>query len=372
MYEDTDLDAAVKAGILTTDAANRLRNLTAVRRGASAADQESFDLAGGLADVMTSVALLLLVGCGAAIAALAVGPLVFPVLAVLAWGLAEHFTLRRRLMLTSHLLLALFVGFWTCTTFGLSLMLPGKDWSSAVDPASTAAVISPLRGLVTAAGAALGCAMFWLRFNLPIAYAAAVVAALNAVIHLLRIAVPEPADWAVSLVLLAGGLLTLALAVRWDMSDVRRETVRAKVGFWLHAAAGFQIAGASFRIIIGLRHDPDGWGRLYSTAIAEPTMGAAIFTLILAGVFCLFALAIDRRSILMSSLAFVLPALAQMLSGAGPAGWLLSAMGVGAVLLLLAAKWTQMRRVIVVRLPLLVQAQLPRTTLHSVGARPVP
>jgi hypothetical protein len=182
---------------------------------------------------------------------------------------------------------------------------------------------------------------------------------------------PEAPAWAVSSVLLAGGLATLALALWWDMSDIRRQTDRAQIGFWLHAAAGFQIAGASFRMIIGLRNQPDGWERLFSSAVADPTVGAALATLLLASAFCAFALAIDRRSILMSSLIFVLPALAHMLRGAGPAAWLLSAMSVGAFLLLIATRWTRMREAILVRLPLHVRAQLPRTELISAGGRPV-
>jgi hypothetical protein len=317
------------------------------------------------------LAVLLLVGSGAIIAALTAGPFILPVLVALVWALAEHFTLKRRLMLTSHLLLALFIVFWTCTVFGVTLLLPGDDWATATNPQSTLAVISPLRGLVTAAGAFLGCLAFWYRFRLPLAYAAGTVAAINMAVHILRILVPAPPEWIVTSVLLLAGFLTLALALWWDMTDIRRQTVRSQVGFWLHAAAGFQIAGASFRAIIGLRSSSDGWERLYSTAIATPTADTAVATIALAGLFCIFALAVDRRSILMSSLAFVFPALAQMLGGASLFAWLLSAMCVGGVLLLLATGWTQMRRAIVHRLPPLLQAQLPRTGLGSTGPRPV-
>ena len=371
MYEESDLDAGVKAGILTNDAANQLRNLVASRRGAPAADEESFPLLGGLADLMTAVAILLLVGCGSVLAALSAGPLAFPMMAVLVWSLAEHFTRKRRLVFTSYLLLALFVVLWTATVFGISLLLPGKDWETAIDPASTMAVISPLRGLVTAAGAVMGCAAFWLRFRFPIAYAAAAVAALNLAMHLLRLLIPDAPAWAVGSAMLAGGFATLALALWWDMSDIRRQTDRAQTGFWLHAAAGFQIAGASFRMIIGLRDHPDGWDRLYSTALADPSVAAGIATLILACAFCIFALAIDRRSILMSSLAFVLPALANIMGGAGPASWLLSAMGVGGFLLLIATRWTELREAVVSRFPLIVRAQLPRTSINISGPRPI-
>lgn len=368
MYEDVDLDAGVKAGLLTADEATALRNLAAARRGVPAADEERFGNIDGLADVMTAIAVALAVGCSSALlVAMFMGtPLAaLPLVPIL--GCAEYFTRKRRLTLTSFVLFALFVVAWTTTCFGLALLLPGSPGMTAAHPAL---VIAPLQGIVTASGTALGCALYFWRFRLPVAYAASAVAVINLGIHVLRILMPDAPAAAVSLILLGAGVLLFLAAMWWDMSDIRRQTLRADVAFWLHAAAGFQIAGACYRLIVGVADSPTGWERLYSFALGGFTPTSAAGVLLFAMAFCMLSLAVDRRSLLMSSLAFVAPALA-FLAGSGAPGWMMSLILIGVALLLLSAGWTKLRAALLTRLPTIVRAQLPRTDLAATGARPV-
>ena len=77
--------------------------------------------------------------------------------------------------------------------------------------------------------------------------------------------------------------------------------------------------------------------------------------------FGLTALAIDRRALLVSALAYVLYALTELFKqfGAVELNVALTALVIGSALLLLSAYWHQARRMVVMRLPANLQARLP-------------
>jgi hypothetical protein len=77
--------------------------------------------------------------------------------------------------------------------------------------------------------------------------------------------------------------------------------------------------------------------------------------------FGLTALAIDRRALLVSALAYVLYALTELFKqfGAVELNVALTALIIGSALLLLSAYWHQARKVIVMRLPASLQSRLP-------------
>ena len=110
MYSETDIESAVIAGVLSTDAANALRTHVASQRVTPLVDEENFRLLTGFNDIFVSIAgVLLLVGASwiggtlhPAVGAAAV--------AALAWGLSEYFTRIRRMALPSILFLLGFVG----------------------------------------------------------------------------------------------------------------------------------------------------------------------------------------------------------------------------------------------------------------------
>lgn len=355
MYEEADIDAGVRAGLLTATSAVALRKLTAKRRSADAISNERFGHVEGRSNVITAVAVGLSAGIsslflifmfmGSPYAALSLIPIL---------GCAERFTRKQQLKLTSFVLFVNFAVAWAVTCFGLALLLP-------FGPASTNPqaqnVIAPLHGLVTAGGTALGCALYFKRYRLPVAYAAAAVAALNFVVHLLRIVTPDASALAVSLVLLLAGVALFVLALRWDRQDNGKKTLRTDVAFWLHAAAGFQIAGACFRLIVGVTGEPTGWDRLYSFTLNEFSATSAALLLIFAILFSGLSLAINRPPLLTSSVAFVLPALA-FLAGGGGLGWLTSLIVEVMIGLLLSASWPTMRRAFLAWLPVNIRAKL--------------
>ena len=368
MLDNSDLNAAVRAGVVTEDTANSLRSLAASRRSAPSANEERFRLVDGAADLMTFVGLGLIL-TPLAVIAVAVQPLAAILVMGLSWALAEHFTRKRRLALTSFLLFGIFALAAAILGLGTAFLVMIGD-STGPGSLPSPGQLPPLSGLVVAVSCSLGCAGWWSRFKSPVAFAVAAVSGANVLIHCMRLIAPDMPAGGVSWILLFVGIALLALAVGWDASDIRRETKRADVGFWLHAVAGFQIAGASYRLILGVPGDPVGWDRLYVIETLPAQPGTTLLGCLLFAAFAIFALAVDRRSLIMASLAFLIPALA-ISSGGGLVGWLVGAMLVGVLLSVMSAYWSRLRPPLLASLPVAIRAQLPRTSITNFWPRPV-
>lgn len=368
--DSIELDAAVAAGLIDQDQALKLRNFRATTRQQTLADEERFGSIDGMSDVMTAVGLCFALGALSCVA-FAFGPWFAPVIAIAAWGLAEVFTLRRRLAVTSFVVFIAYIVAMTVFGFTVALTIPVTKAMLLAGSTGDVPIVPPLQGLVTAAVATGAVVLYWLRFRLPVAYTVALVAAINVLVHVLRLIAPGAPGWVVATVQLGAGLLLFAIAMGWDLSDIRRETRRADVAFWVHLAAGYQIASAVFKLVLGLAGMPEGWDRLTHFGTLAPSNGGALAVIGVALVFTLLALAIDRRSLLMSSLAYILPAAVKLASVTGDSAPVLAAFLVGLFLAVLAVCWRRLRTVVVAGLPVMLRAQLPRTDLTFERARPV-
>ena len=180
----------------------------------------------------------------------------------------------------------------------------------------------------------------------PITVAAGAAATVAVAIGLLMAAIPDVKQGVWPL-LLVGGLGVFALAMRWDMSDVRRETRRSDVAFWLHLAAAPMIAHPVFQMLGVFNGEIGG--------------GTAALVLILYVLFAALALAVDRRALLVSSLVYVLYALYSLIRSAGAVelGAAFTALVIGSALLTLSAFWQPMRRSIVGTLSQPLRLRLP-------------
>ncbi len=149
------------------------------------------------------------------------------------------------------------------------------------------------------------------------------------------------------------GLAIFALAMRWDITDPVRETRRADVAFWLHLLAAPMIAHPVFFWLGGV----DGGESM--------GIGGALGVMAVYIVFGLVALAIDRRALLVSALAYVLIALGYLFDqfGAVQLAFALTALVIGSALLSLSAFWTPIRAKVVAVLPENLQARLPRAAV---------
>lgn len=336
MYSESDIDGAVAAGAISADAAAALRAHIAAAHAAPAVDEEHFRLLTGFNDIFVSIAIVLLLVAVGQIGTSLARPLGGVFVAGTAWVLAEYFTAKRRMALPSILLLIAFVGGVAGGLFeGVQAIVP--NLSDRVGALAIAGI-----GLATAGAAWL----HWRRFMVPITVAAGAAALVATAIGLILAAIPDVKD-AVWPLLLVGGLGVFAAAMRWDMSDTERKTRRSDVAFWLHLAAAPMIAHLIFQMLGVFRGDIGA--------------GMAVVVLALYVCFAAIALAVDRRALLVSGLAYVLAALYALFRSAGAIelGAALTAFVIGSALLCLSAFWQPMRRAVVTALSQSLRRRLP-------------
>ncbi|MEO0589716.1 MAG: hypothetical protein AAFZ11_04060 [Pseudomonadota bacterium] len=374
MYSEDDINSAIAAGAISAEAAAGLRDHVSRVRALPRQSEENFKLLNSFNDVFVAVGIvILLIAVGAIGQALAnfIVPeswggtlpsglsaeqleqrtsdmalnaglqVLLPGLfvAAAAWPLSEFFTRKRRMALPSILLLLAFVGGVFACVFGLGMTV-GMGLNERVVGAA----------MVILAGAfAAGAAYFhWRRFQVPITVAAGagvtVISTLLAIAAFFRVEFDSTGFY---LVMLITGLIVFAFAMRWDMTDRERITRRSDVAFWLHLLAAPLIAHSIFAMI-GVTE-----GRI--------DMGAAFSVLGMYVAFGLVALAIDRRALLVSALAYVLFALTFLFNefGAVELGFALTALIIGSALLSLSAFWQPIRASVVAALPVGLRARLP-------------
>lgn len=361
MYSQQELDDAVASGVITAEAANALRAYIQQQRTTVIPDEEQFRLLTGFNDIFVSIAaaiLLFAVGwIGQSIGQATglyisdhgdVGPSFLAPLAIAAtsWGLATYFTARRRMALPSILLLLAFVGGVLATSAFLLVEIIGTQSFNGPNDVLPATV-----GAVSAAIAAIAAWLHWRRFHVPITIAAG-AAAVAGLFLAVVVGIVQPADSQSAKNLILGFVLVLGIgmflfAMWWDSSDRARVTRRSDVAFWLHLLAAPMIAHPIFALL----------------GVTNGTVGTAEGLLVV-GLYILFgltALAVDRRALLVSALAYVLYALTELFKrfGAVELNIALTALVIGTALLLLSAYWHQARRLIVSHLPTNLQARLP-------------
>lgn len=359
MYSESDLEAAVAGGALSPEQASSFRNFIADGRHMPVVDEEHFRLLTGFNDIF--------VGIAAAILIAAVGmigyyvppnidgdgpsPFIGLFVAVTAWGLAEFFTRQRRMALPSIILLLAFVGGVFATSVFTMVTAIGEN--NLDDGQSVALVVS-----ASAAIAAAAAWMHWKRFRVPITVAVGAAAAVALVLGLIASSLVGDPDTmtearmleiksmleATALLL---GIGTFLFAMWWDGSDPKRETRRSDVAFWLHLLAAPLMVHPIFSLL-GL-----------TEGAASTLDGIAVILLYV--VLGLVALAIDRRALLVSALAYVLYALNSLFEtyGAVELSVALTALVIGSALLLLSAFWTSARRAVVKPLPDGLKCRLP-------------
>jgi hypothetical protein len=351
MYSDSDIEAAVAAGALSPEAAASLRAYVESRSTMPAVDEEHFRLITGFNDIFVSVAAAILLfalawigsSFGFRIDGDGPSPISGALVAGAAWGLAEFFTKKRRMALPSILLLLAFVGGIAEAAGALLVLIVGPDRVNGNDVLG--GIIAAAAGVVAAGGAWL----HWRRFRVPITIAAgagALAAVVLALVHSATGGGPEMDNILLGFLLLLGIGMFL-FAMWWDSSDPTRETRRSDVAFWLHLLAAPMIVHPVFKLL----------GLSYGGASA----GGAVIVLALYLLFAVTALAVDRRALLVSALAYVLWALSRLFEQAGAVelSFALTALVIGSALLLLSAFWHSARRAVVTPLPAGLRAKLP-------------
>jgi hypothetical protein len=333
-----DLNAAVEAGVIDAAQAEKLR---AMRRGSPKplgpdgepvlADEERFRFLNGFNDVFLTIGVLLV--AGAFLAATSTGLLGFSFVGTLAlaavtfWVLSEILVGRLRAVLPGMVLSLLFVA------FAASAVVVHLHWDNF--RTSSWDVNSELRfwrnpTLTFGLPALIAALIYYVRFRLPFAVALIAFFGYAVVSKMLFNVGIGP-----SFVAFGYGLVVLIAALVYDARDPGRVTRLSDCAFWLHLVA-------AYLIILPL-----------ITMIRESTSGAETSAVILLTVLGLglFALAIDRRALLVSSLTYFCAAVYSLLSGdtafsdsgSIPPSFTLTLALVGAFVLILGVFWHPLR-----------------------------
>lgn len=289
MLKSRDLDTAVATGIISRDQAEKLLALAAENRTPRAfagADDERFRFLHGFNDVFLALGVAIVVLATVILANMMPFPLSFLLGPAVTWGLSEFLAKRLRTVLPSMVAALGFAYFCAAITAVLSNVAPAGDqelWKSN------------FAGLLAfgAAGACLGSILYYLRFRLPFALFLAAASLGYGVMY-------AAAYWAGTsplqispVIYLPVGLATFALAMWFDMSDPERLTRRADCGFWLHLVAA--------PLIIKPVIDPLFAGTFGQTS----SVGQLIAAMAAVVGFTVIALIVDRRALLVASLAYI-------------------------------------------------------------------
>jgi hypothetical protein len=330
-------------------------------------DEEQFRLLTGFNDIFVSIAAAILLfsvawigqrigeGLGLSIETDGPSPIGPLAVALTAWGLALFFTAKRRMALPSIILLLAFVGgVFATVAFSVALAI-GPDQLD-----NNEAIAGVLAAVAAAAAAGAAC-LHWRRFRVPITIAAGALSVAGIALALLVSLLGENVETSRDLILgfvLALGIGTFLFAMWWDGSDRARVTRRSDVAFWLHLLAAPMIVHPIFTLL-GLN---DG----------DATIGEGLVVVLLYIVIGITALAIDRRALLVSALAYVLWALSDMFErfGAVELNVALTAFIIGGSLLLLSAFWAQARATVVGPMPEGLRERLPIVNRARITAQP--
>jgi hypothetical protein len=345
------LREAVARGIITDDQALALDRLA--REGGTAPDEprddERLRFVTGFADIFVTLGLVLFLGAATYFGYEHLGAVAGNALvAVLAWGLSEFFTRRRRMALPSIVLLLAFAhaGF-SALAAALGVTGDGMPWPDLVGPRPFQAL--PLAG--AALGAVLLVAAHYRRFAVPITVAAGAAATAGLAYALILATAPAFARSALAGLLFAAGLAVFALAMRFDLADPNRLTRRTDIAFWLHLLA----APLMVHPVLSKLARADGGAS-----------GAMLAVLAIVLVLAVVAIAIDRRALLVSGLVYAGIAFGSLIRAAGVTGATVPAslLALGAFILALSAGWHPLRARVLRALPRPWAARLP----HPIGA----
>lgn len=342
-----DLQAAVEAGVIDAAQAVKLRAMRAsqpTRDFATPdgepplADEERFRFLNGFNDVFLTIGVLLVAAAFLFAAAPGFsGAAWITVLALAAaafWILSEILVARLRAVLPGMALSILFAAF-AAMTFVTAYYRQQFE----ITPSDVMSDLAFWRNptLLVAAPALAASLVYYWRFRLPFALALIACFGYVTIKKLFEMAMGTTPSEALGFVF---GLALLATALFYDSRDPKRQTRLADCAFWLHLVAAPFIVSPVI------------------TAVRAASSGTSTSLFVLATVLALgiFALAIDRRALLVSSLLYFTIAIYDIFSGGidlptkgsvMPSSFIMTLAFVGVFVLVLGVFWNPLRNLLV-------------------------
>ncbi len=340
-----DLRAAVASGAITEAQAAIVVGIAQARlagRAAMAQEDEPFEFFRGFAEIFITVGLVILLsGILSLMALVGVASGLFTIvpagLAALSWWMAGYFTLRRRMVLPSIILLLAFGAGVGGVVLGL---LTQQDFPNPVRMVQWVAV-----------SGAVAMAVWYWRFRLPVAM---FFLGLSLLV-LLYATWASPADvgafmqngsldglfdlrdaTGLAIATLVFGVGAFAVAMTYDLRDPHRLGRHAATGFWLHLLAATALVN--------------------TVALTLYNVGGALGIVLLATaltVIALLALVIDRRSFLTAGLIYIALVLSWIVKGEDGdfRNWTMILILLGALVTALGTWWVPLRSALMRALP---------------------
>ncbi|RUX77741.1 hypothetical protein EN925_21875 [Mesorhizobium sp. M7A.F.Ca.US.006.04.2.1] len=382
MISAETLDKAVAKGLISQTLRDQLEAMERAvalapeaRPAGDEGDEENLRLVGGGNDLFVTVGTVLLsAGFFFVLTTLLPGQTfwIAGILAVFAWGLAEIVTRQHRMKLSSSVLALIFMA---AILAALALQV---EASFGIRKPETIWQLLALRqtasraGYLFLGGGIIAAAIYFWRFRVPIiagtiAIAFTLLAFLQTAIILYdsvttgAIApprledVPELLRAALYMPLICG-LIVFATGVAFDIYDRDRRKIWSDCAFWLHVVSAPMLVHPLFIMATGQN--------VVFGHIAPDANATIMLTILILG-FLYVALAIDRRSLLVPTLAYFgslgiyyLVNSASDSTGIPPFALILVV--VGALIILFGAGWQRIRRIVVnPTLPAAVIRRLP-------------
>lgn len=329
------IKAALDAGIITETQARDMRAAAGVAEHPDASvigNEDDMRFVRSFSDVFIAIGVGLFALGLSAMATIFGGGTSFIVAAIVMALMAEYFGKRKRQHLPT-LITALF--FLVFTQRGVGVVLGDLGWGGDI----TVAVIT--------LGAML---LFYLRVRLPFCMALIAISLLYLAFTLLGQVAPDLMRHHFGWVIFLGGLVTLVVAIRYDMKDQHRTTRFADNAFWLHfTAAPLIIHGLALEMV---RVNSE----MFFDLIPIPSLDKGDAGLLMGMVFvvALIGLALNRRALLVSSLGYAGFAIGFLMSDTGLGVGKVVALTfllLGAAIIFLGAGWHGARNALIAILP---------------------
>ena len=292
--------------------------------------------------------------------------------ALFSWAVAEIVTRQHRMKLSSTVLSLFFI---VSVAIALGLVTDGRypirQPESLWQLLALRSIVAPA-GYLFLGGVIAAAVVYFLRFRVPIlagviAVAATLLAFLQTAVLLYdgvtagSVAPPQMEDVpellrAALYMPLVCGLIVFAVAVALDIYDRERRKIWSDCAFWLHVVSAPMLVHPLFIMATG---QDVVLGRI------EPDANATLMLALLIGSFVYVALAIDRRSLLVPTLAYfgslgIYYLVNSTANTTGIPPFALILLVVGALIITFGAGWQHIRRLIVrPTLPTSVLDRLP-------------
>lgn len=378
MISEDTLARAVERDIISADQRDRLVAL-ASEPADMALDNASADepmrLVGGGNDLFVTIGVLLLFA-GALFALRSYPGMTVPmtaaILGVFAWLVAEFVTRQKRMRLSSTLL---GLGFVAAVVTLLGRYLETTYGFDRIENPIELAGLRPQAEIYAAiffGGTAIAAIVHFARFRVPIMAAVLALAFTGAAFFLATLhfydgvtngqmllptldQIPEVLSKALYVPLICG-FVVFGVGLALDLRDRERFTVWSDCAFWLHVVSAPLLVHPLFILATG---QDVVFGKI------EPGASASVMLGVLIAGFVYVALAIDRRSLLIPTLAyFGSLGIYYLVNGAanttGIPPFALILLAIGALIILFGAGWQNIRRLIVgSTLPTSVLNRLP-------------